>query len=265
MGEVRRFLGSRARSILGTLTAVVTTDPVVALTFDDGPHQEFTPRVLEILRRHHAHATFFMVGAAAQKHQDIVRQVAQEGHTIGGHSWDHRSFPSLSSQERRRQMRACEQVLSLGGERLFRPPYGYQTVGSRLDAFWRRYEIVGWNVDSTDWREDDPEVIADCVIRRLHPGCVVLLHDALFDQMNLPPGQEPYGCVDRHAMLSALEMILERVGTQFQFVTIPELIRRGVPFRDYWFRDGASCNEQKSPSSSRASSWMKNSGLWSSK
>lgn len=124
MEQVRRFFGSRARRILGTLTEVITKDPIGALTFDDGPHPEFTPRVLEILRRHQAHATFFMVGAAAQKHQDIVRLVAQEGHAIGSHSWEHRSFLSLSSRERRQQMCACEQVLPLQGERLFRPPYG---------------------------------------------------------------------------------------------------------------------------------------------
>ena len=74
--------------MLGTLTSVVTKEPLVALTFDDGPHPEFTPRVLEILRHHQAHATFFMVGAGAEKYQGIVRQVAREGHAIGGHSWD---------------------------------------------------------------------------------------------------------------------------------------------------------------------------------
>lgn len=235
MRQIRRFLGSIARRTLGTLTSVVTQEPLVALTFDDGPHPEFTPRVLEILRHHQAHATFFMVGAAAEKYQGIVRQVAREGHAIGGHSWDHRSFPSLPSRERRRQMLACEQVLSLQQARLFRPPYGHQTVGSRLDALWRRYEVVGWNVDSTDWREENPELIADYVIGKLQPGAIVLLHDALFDQMNLSPGQEPSKCVDRRTMLSALEAILAQGRKQYKFVTIPELLCHGVPFRDYWF------------------------------
>lgn len=231
--------------MLGTLTSVVTREPLVALTFDDGPHPEFTPRVLEILRHHQAHATFFMVGAAAEKYQGIVRQVANEGHAIGGHSWDHRSFPSLPSGERRRQMLACEQVVPLQQTRLFRPPYGHQTVGSRLEAFWRRYEVVAWNVDSTDWQEEKPEVIADYVIGKLQPGAIVLLHDALFDQMNLPPDQEPSKCVDRRTMLSALETILERGRRQYNFVTVPELLCHGVPFRDYWFRDGSSPPKKK--------------------
>lgn len=231
--------------MLGTLTAVVTKDPVVALTFDDGPHPEFTPRVLEILRHHQAQATFFMVGAAAEKYQGIVRQVAREGHVIGGHSWDHRSFPSLSSGERRRQMRACELALSPQQARLFRPPYGHQTVGSRLDALWHRSEVVGWSVDSTDWQEEKPEIIADCVIGKLQPGAIVLLHDALFDQLNLPVGRDPSKCVDRRMMLSALETILERGTRQYRFVTVPDLLCHGVPFRDYWFWDGSSPPKKK--------------------
>ena len=80
----------------GTITGVTTRDPVAALTFDDGPHPEYTPLLLNILERYQARATFFMIGDAAQRHPDLVRQVAQGGHAIGNHSWDHPFFPSLS-------------------------------------------------------------------------------------------------------------------------------------------------------------------------
>ena len=144
MRPVRRMIGSAARRMLGTLTEVRTTEPVVALTFDDGPNPEVTPRVVEILGRRNARGTFFMVGEAAARHPDVVRLVRQEGHAIGGHSWDHRSFPSLPGRERRKQMRASDQAIGENVDRLFRPPYGDQSVRSRLDAWYRGYEVVGW-------------------------------------------------------------------------------------------------------------------------
>ena len=100
-------------------------------------------------------------------------------------------------------------------------------------------------MDSTDWQEEKPEAIADYVIGKLQPGAIVLLHDALFDQMNLPSDREPSKCVDRRTMLSALETILERGERQYDFVTIPELLCHGVPFRDYWFQDGSSPPKKK--------------------
>src|SRR6516225_1136210 len=81
------------RNVTGTVSHVLTPEPVAALTFDDGTHPQFTPRLLQILERHKAHATFFMVGELAQKHPELVRQVAQARHAIGNHSWDHPSFP----------------------------------------------------------------------------------------------------------------------------------------------------------------------------
>ena len=80
---------------------------MVGLTFDDGPDPEYTPRLLEILHRHGARATFFMAGEAARQHPELVRQVAQAGHAIGNHGWDHPSFPFISRDERLAQMRTA--------------------------------------------------------------------------------------------------------------------------------------------------------------
>ena len=153
------------RRMLGSLTSVITKEKVVALTFDDGPHPEYTPRVIEILARHQARATFFMVGQAAQRYPDLVRKIGEAGHAIGGHSWDHSSFRRLTGRQRRRQMRACEQVLAPYGQPLFRPPYGEQSVAARIDAFWMGYEVVGWTANSGDWYEADASLMAS------HEGC----------------------------------------------------------------------------------------------
>ena len=205
----------------GTITCVVTRDPVAALTFDDGPHPEYTPRLLDILKRYQARATFFMVGEAAQKYPELVRQVAHEGHAIGNHSWDHRFFPSLPGRERRAQMRACERVLAPYGQQLFRPPYGAQSLMSRLDAFLLRYQVIAWNVEAKDWREHDPDWMADRLTQGIQPGSIVLLHDAIYRS------QQPVPQYNREPMLAAVTLFLARLEGRFRFITIPELLRHG--------------------------------------
>lgn len=161
------------RKVLGSLTSVITNEPVVALTFDDGPDPESTPRVIEILERFQARATFFMVGQAAQQYPDLVRKIGEAGHAIGGHSWEHSSFRRLTGRERRRQMRACEQILAPYGQPLFRPPYGLQSVAARLNAFWLGYEVVGWSADIEDWYDWDASLMASRLIQCVQPGNII--------------------------------------------------------------------------------------------
>jgi peptidoglycan/xylan/chitin deacetylase (PgdA/CDA1 family) len=210
-------------AVPGTTTCVATQDPVAALTFDDGPHPVYTPCLLDILQRHQAHATFFMVGEMAQKHPQLVRRVAQEGHAVGNHSWDHQFFPSLPGRGRREQIRACERALAPYGQRLFRPPYGAQSLASRLDAFWLRYQVIAWSVDAKDWREHDADWMADRLTEGIRPGSIVLLHDAIYRSRQSVPQY------NREPMLAALTLFLERLAGRFRFVTVPELLRHGRP------------------------------------
>src|SRR2546425_2448596 len=149
----------------GTITSVVTRDPVAALTFDDGPHPQYTPLLLEILEQYQARATFFMVGESAHKHPQLVRQVAQAGHAVGNHSWNHPFFPSLPSHQRRKQIRVCEYALAPYGQRLFRPPYGAEDLASHLDALSLHYKADAWNLDAEDWLARDPAWMADVLTR----------------------------------------------------------------------------------------------------
>jgi peptidoglycan/xylan/chitin deacetylase (PgdA/CDA1 family) len=208
------------------ITHVLTRDPVAALTFDDGPHPLYTPRLLEVLKKHGARATFFMVGEAALRHPDVVRLVASEGHAIGNHSWDHPSFCLISGRERRAQIRACEQVIAPYAARLFRPPYGHHNVGVWLDATRLRYTVVAWNVSARDWRSDDATWMAEQLINQIRPGSVVDLHDSLFNAV-----AERY--FDREPMLTAVNTVLERMSSAFRFVTVPELLRHGRAMRDW--------------------------------
>jgi peptidoglycan/xylan/chitin deacetylase (PgdA/CDA1 family) len=229
MQILQKLFELTTRNIIGTISRVVTQESVVALTFDDGPHPDYTPRLLDILEKYQAQATFFMVGEAAQRQPELVRRVAQAGHAVGNHTYDHRSLPLLRGPERRAQLRRCRQALAPYGQRLFRPPFGDQNVGSRLDALWLGYQVIGWSLHAQDWLDQPAEQMADRLIERLRPGSIVLLHDALYQPTIQQAG-------DRHATFQAVELVLAELSQQFRFVTIPELLRSGRPVRHLWYK-----------------------------
>jgi peptidoglycan/xylan/chitin deacetylase (PgdA/CDA1 family) len=226
---VRRIMSSGLRAVMPTITHVATREPVAALTFDDGPHGDYTPRLLEILARHRAAATFFVVGEAARRHPDIVRQVAAAGHALGNHGWDHTSLVTVDGWERRRQIRACAEAIGASGQRLFRPPFGHQSVASRLDLLYLCYRVIAWNLDPADWLEHDSVEMASWLVERIRPGSVVLLHDAIHRPRR-------GAVVDRTQTLRVVDRVLERLRGEMRFVTVPELLRRGTPQRANWFQ-----------------------------
>ena len=219
------------RQLIGTITHVSTVEPVAALTFDDGPHPEFTPRLLEILERYQARATFFVVGASAKRYPQLLRRIAEAGHAIGNHSWDHPSFPAISRHERRRQMRACEEVIGPYSQKLFRPPYGNQIFASRLDALRLGYRVITWSATGRDWQGDGAEEIFGRLASGLQPGSILLLHDALF-------ASESEQFASREATLAAVRMLLEQYARAYRFVTVPELLRSGRPRKTWWHQPG---------------------------
>ena len=234
-GRAKRRIVRMARAwtplgIAGTVTRVQTRDPVAALSFDDGPHPEFTRRLLDILARHDARATFFMLGEAAQRCPEAVRSVAEAGHAIGNHSWDHSSFALLTRRQRRKQILDCEEEIVPFGQRIFRPPFGDQTLASRFDAWLLRYLVVTWDVGAMDYMGHEAGRIVDRTIDQIRPGSIVLFHDAIWD-----PQVE--GADNREPTLQATDMILERLRGRFRFVTIPELLRAGRPVRQRWFQE----------------------------
>ncbi|MBZ0115329.1 MAG: polysaccharide deacetylase family protein [Thermoanaerobaculia bacterium] len=211
----------------GTITHVETSNPVVALTFDDGPHPEVTPRLLDLLGAANAKATFFVVGLAAKAHPGILERAVEEGHIVANHSWDHSSFPLLSSGWRRRQLAWCQDALPPGSPRLFRPPWGHQTWSSRLDAARAGFDVVAWSVMAEDWLDDPSEKLVARVEAGLRPGAIALLHDALYRT-----DAEAYR--DRRPTLSAVEALLKRHSETYRFVTIPELLASGRVRRWPW-------------------------------
>jgi peptidoglycan/xylan/chitin deacetylase (PgdA/CDA1 family) len=205
---------------------VATREPVAALTFDDGPHPLYTPRLLTLLKKHRSVATFFVVGDAANRHPGIIKKIASAGHAIGNHSWDHPIFPRIRSRQRRWvQLRTCANATIPYSDRLFRPPFGAHNLSLQLDAFFLGYKVVLWNLSLTDWLPQQPEAMSARMIERIQPGTIILLHDAIYCST---VSETQW---DRGPMLDGLDMALAVLKRRFRFVTVPELLQLGRAVR----------------------------------
>jgi peptidoglycan/xylan/chitin deacetylase (PgdA/CDA1 family) len=155
----------------------------VVLTFDDGPHPHWTPRILDLLAKHEVTATFFVVGRKVEEHPDVVRAIVAAGHSVGFHSYAHdRLFamrgPRRVTDDLTRGIAVLEKTL---GERprLFRPPIGHTnpTIARVSEALG--FVMVGWSVGGRDGiAAARPAAVAARVRRSLRDGAIVLLHDA---------------------------------------------------------------------------------------
>ncbi|KHF39933.1 polysaccharide deacetylase family protein [Halalkalibacter okhensis] len=193
----------------------------IALTFDDGPDPRYTEDVLNVLNQYNVPATFFLMGSRAVAYPEIVERMNNEGHIIGNHTYFHPNLvkeadiPTLE-----REVSRTEDVLNdIIGYRtsLFRPPYGflYEELVDQLAQM--QYLIMGWSVDSLDWQEDPPEVIASNVLDNVQPGAIILMHD----------GADWDG--DRTNTIESLHQIIPTLQEEgYEFVTVPELLN--VPF-----------------------------------
>ncbi len=215
---------------MGTIMRVETHDPVLALTFDDGPHPEYTIRLLDILDRYGAKATFFCVGKFAAKHRDVIRQAAGAGHALGNHTWEHACLPLLGYMERCAQIRKCAEALRPYGSRLFRPPYGFQNFASRLVPLQYGYRVISWTLDTGDWQPRNAGQILEEVLPRIGPGKSILFHDRIA-RASLSPAQ-----FNRRPTLEAVSQLLEQLHESYRFVTIPELLKSGHVVRMNWYR-----------------------------
>jgi peptidoglycan/xylan/chitin deacetylase (PgdA/CDA1 family) len=153
----------------------------VCLTFDDGPHPELTPRVLDVLAKENIKASFFVVGQRAEKHPEIVRRIEAEGHIVGHHSHSHPDPDRTPTVEMHREIRSASRVLEeiLGHPvHFYRPPRGKLRI-THLPLVWAlRQTIVLWNVDPRDFSQPSPAHLADWFTTRpLKGGDLILLHD----------------------------------------------------------------------------------------
>lgn len=191
-----------------------------ALTFDDGPDPRFTPQLLDLLLRYNAKATFFVVGANAERYPDLIQRMHAEGHLIGIHNYVHKTNWLMRPATVRRQIeRTADIIYNITGERstYYRPPWG---IVNLFDISKRRQvQIVLWSAMFGDWREKlGADRLTEKMLARLNPGEVMLLHDS-----GTTLGADPDA--PEH-MLVALERTLEVAQSRaLRSIRIDEMIK----------------------------------------
>jgi peptidoglycan/xylan/chitin deacetylase (PgdA/CDA1 family) len=189
----------------------------LALTFDDGPNDPHTLRLLEVLARHDVKATFFLIGRFVAEKPEIAREVARAGHAIGNHTFNHPNLIFCSAARVRSELEQCRTVLAeTVGEHsnLWRPPFGARlphvlSVGRKLGL-----EPVMWTVSSNDWKIRSADAIEQRVARRIRGGDVILMHDGGHVRMG----------ANRARTVEATDRLIRRFKDQgYEFVTVEEM------------------------------------------
>ncbi len=188
-----------------------STENKIAITFDDGPHPEFTPKALDLLEKYNAKATFFCIGKEIEKYPSIVSQILKGGHTIGNHTYSHtRNFGFLSTENVKQELERTNTIVkkSFGLDlRLYRPAFG--VTNPRIKRVLQRtgFISIGWSVRSLDTTKRSPKRILNRTVKNLKKGDIILLHDTSVKTM---------------AVLEQLLLFLRQ--QEMQSVTVNELL-----------------------------------------
>ena len=197
---------------LKTICKADVKDKVVALTFDDGPDEVMTEKVLDVLKKHNIQATFFLVGNKVEQYPDIVKRIFAEGHIVANHTYSHSGkFPLLSAQKVTQELTKCaEKIHKTIGKtpKLFRPPFGVTNpiIGKAVRLL--NLTAIGWSIRSLDTVEGKTrEGIAQKVQKKLHPGAIILLHDR---------------CAEADVLLESI--IEEALKSGYDFISLDKMI-----------------------------------------
>jgi peptidoglycan/xylan/chitin deacetylase (PgdA/CDA1 family) len=205
-----------------TFTRLPRPSKKLALTYDDGPNDPYTQRLMEVLAKHDVHATFFLIGRHVQQRPAIARELVKAGHIVGNHTYTHPQLIFDSETQVRAQLTACRDILQDAvGEHsnLFRPPFG-----GRRPAVMRIVRELGlkpimWSVTCYDWNPTTADRIERNVLRQLRGGDIILLHDG---------GHVGMG-VDRSHTVAATDRLITRYKAEgYEFVTVPEMMGNRV-------------------------------------
>lgn len=187
-------------------------EKVIALTFDDGPHPRYTPRILELLERYQVKATFFMIGENMALYPDLAKKVAESGHEIGSHTYTHPHMLKLSPKALLGEIKDSERIfdtLELPKPTLFRPPEGYRTKEQCALLKEAGYRVVVWSLDTHDWKSTPSSEIVRYVLENISGGDILLFHDYISGQ---------------NTTITALEQIIPKLLSDgYQFVCVSGL------------------------------------------
>ncbi len=191
------------------ISQAVTEDvkPRIALTFDDGPHPVYTPKLLDGLKERNVKATFFVVGKNIEGREDIIKRMDEEGHLIGNHTYDHVKITGLPEEEACAQItKTSELVKEITGKNteFVRPPFG--AWDKKLECGFEMFPVL-WSIDPLDWTTKNVDAVVQKVLSRAEENSIILLHD--------------YYDSSVEAALKIVDALLER---GFEFVTVDELV-----------------------------------------
>ena len=179
----------------------------VAITFDDGPHPQYTPEMLAGLKERNVKATFFLLGEEVEKYPELVKQIHEEGHLIGNHSYKHEQLSKLAMEQACAQVaRTNEAIYKLTGTypTYLRPPFG--DWGQELDCKVNMVEVL-WDVDTRDWSIQDHAKIVEKALKDVQENDIILMHDQY-----------------KTTVTAALKIVDKLMEEGYEFVTVDELL-----------------------------------------
>jgi len=204
----------------GTIYHAGASNKVVALTFDDGPSLKWTPRILDELKKSGVKATFFMLGEYVKRYPEVAKRVAEEGHEIGNHTYDHHVLIYYKMDELEREIKDTEAIIrNITGKTtiLFRPPKAWLTNKEKQKIKEMGYKIILWTLNSKDWVTFDDKYIVKYIVRNVRPGDIILFHDG--------GGIFTTEGGDRHETVRTIPRLVEKLRKKgYKFVTVTELL-----------------------------------------
>ncbi|MBE9115825.1 polysaccharide deacetylase family protein [Lusitaniella coriacea LEGE 07157] len=184
---------------------------IIALTFDDGPWGD-SARILDILQDYRVKATFFVLGRNVQQYPELTRRMAEEGHALGNHTWNHHYHNMSATTAAAEIENTAARIFQETGitTTLFRPPGGFLNNGVAAYAKTKDYVVVMWSIDTKDYARPNAHLLAQRVLGQAHPGAIVLMHD---------------GGGNRSRTVEALPMIIRGLQEKgYEMVTVPEML-----------------------------------------
>ena len=180
--------------------------PMVALTFDDGPHNKYTIQILDSLKKYNGIATFFVLGSRAEKHKSIIKSIAENGNQIGNHTYDHKQLTKLSSKAIIDEVTKTNNILkniTNATSSVIRPTYG--SVNKNVKQY-AGGPLILWSIDTLDWKSKNEKMIVNRALKNVKDGDIILMHDIY------------------KTTASAADIIIKELSSRgFQMVTIDEL------------------------------------------
>jgi peptidoglycan/xylan/chitin deacetylase (PgdA/CDA1 family) len=217
------YTGAASAAEPVTIWCGPSSEHEVAITFDDGPSPVYTPQILALLKKYNAKATFFVLGRKVEQFPQVIKAMAEDGHEIGNHTFDHPRLTQTAKPKCEREIERTRLDLELLGcadqPHLVRPPYSAYDKQLTTYLTHTKRELVLWSLDSGDWKGLNADTIVHNVLDRVKNGSIIIFHDS--DEKDK---------ADRRPTIEALKVILPTLQARgYRMVTVSDLAERVKP------------------------------------